>query len=115
MILPDYVKVKSDSMSECWEDFQNAGMLWLVNHILHIFGWAICVERDPETNEFITVFPLRVKFRGFASDIETEGYAKVTNYLKEEIDSLVEETQDNPVKISGTYQTISLQNYDPNT
>ena len=57
-----------------------------------MFGWAICFEID---NEKITdVYPARVKFRGFDNKTMSEGYEKVTEYLKENIDDLLMEAKD---------------------
>ena len=76
-----------------WEEFRNTGLLWWVNTILHMFGWAICVELD-EYNNIKTAYPSRVKYRGFGDKQVTEGYIKVSNYLKENIDELVKEAED---------------------
>ena len=57
-----------------------------------MFGWAICFEID---NEKITdVYPARVKFKGFDNKTTSEGYEKVTEYLKENIDDLLMEAKD---------------------
>lgn len=75
-----------------WEEFREIGLLWFINTILHMFGWAICFEID---NEKITdVYPARVKFRGFDNKTTSEGYEKVTEYLKENIDELLKEAKD---------------------
>ena len=29
-----------------WNEFREVGLLWFVNRILHLFGWAICVDYD---------------------------------------------------------------------
>lgn len=29
-----------------WDEFRATGLLWLVNTILHVFGWAIVVDVD---------------------------------------------------------------------
>ena len=71
-----------------WKEFRENGLLWFINSILHMFGWAIIVVIDKDTNEIKEVFPARVKFRGFSEECNTEGYAKVTNFLKGNIDEL---------------------------
>lgn len=73
-----------------WAEFRNSGLLWFINNILHLFGWAIVVTFDSENGDIVNVYPTRVKFRGFTEDINTEGYAKVSNYLKENIDDLLD-------------------------
>lgn len=74
-----------------WVEFRASGLLWFTNTILHIFGWAIVVTYD-ENNNFITAYPARVKFRGFSEDCNSKGYQKVTQYLKDNINELVKET-----------------------
>lgn len=75
-----------------WKDFKDSGLLWFLNSILHMFGWAIVfVTRG---NEVLDVYPARVKFRGFAEKNNSEGYIKVTEYLKENIDKLLKEAKE---------------------
>lgn len=79
-----------------WKEFKDTGLLWLVNTILHMFGWAIAVEVERNNfNEEKTVdaYPVRTKFRGFGEEINTKGYMKVTKYLKENIDDLIKEVK----------------------
>jgi len=65
-----------------WREFKDSKLLWWVNRSLHLFGWAIVYHESDE--EGITVYPARVKFRGFPEDVESEGFAKLTEYLEEE-------------------------------
>lgn len=76
-----------------WEEFKNIKLLWFINTILHLFGWAIVFETDKETNTS-RCYPARVRFRGFDEATNTEGYIKLSEYLKENIDSLVEESKE---------------------
>lgn len=69
-----------------WSEFRNSGLLWWVNRTLHLFGWALVVEL--EEDKITRVYPARCKFRGFSEEIETEGFARLTQYLKENIDTL---------------------------
>jgi hypothetical protein len=71
-----------------WTEFRNAGLLWFINTTLHMFGWVLVF--NPRTGE---VFPSRCKFRGFSDKINTEGYIKVSEYLKENVDDLVAEAK----------------------
>jgi hypothetical protein len=73
-----------------WEDFRNAGLLWWVNTILHMFGWALTVVMDE--GKVVDAYPARTKFRGFSEKNNTEGYQKVSSYLQKEIDALVRES-----------------------
>lgn len=75
-----------------WEDFRNSGLLWFINTILHLFGWAIAVEVSKE--KIVNVYPVRTIFRGFDEQSNTEGYMKVTEYLKENIDNLIKEVKE---------------------
>ena len=70
-----------------WEEFQNTGLLWLVNTFLHTFGWTLMTQVDDDGN-IIGGVPCRTDFRGFTTDINDEGYLKVTDWLKENIDML---------------------------
>ena len=59
--------------------------------ILHIFGWAIVVEL--EDKKIINAYPARVKFRGFSEENNTEGYRKVSKYMYENINEILEEAE----------------------
>ena len=74
-----------------WKEFQSSGLLWYVNNLLHLLGWAIVFEVNKH-DEITNVYPARVKFRGFDKKSTEEGYVKVTNYLKDNIDKLKKET-----------------------
>lgn len=74
-----------------WEEFRNSGFLWWVNMVLHTFGWAICV--DMEDGKVKDVYPARVKFRGFAEKNNTDGYIKVSQYMKDNAAELLEEAE----------------------
>ena len=75
-----------------WEEFRASGLLWFINTILHMFGYAICLDMDGE--RVTNAYPARVKFRGFAEQNNTDGYIKVTSFLKENIDDLLQETKE---------------------
>lgn len=74
-----------------WEEFRNSGFLWWVNMVLHTFGWAIC--GDMEDGKVKDVYPARVKFRGFAEKNNTNGYIKVSQYMKDNASELLEEAE----------------------
>lgn len=76
-----------------WKEFRDSGMLWWINMILHTFGWAIVAEAD-ENNEISDAYPVRVKFRGFNEENNTEGYQKVSKYLKENSEQLYKESEE---------------------
>ena len=75
-----------------WKEFQQSGLLFLINQLLHFFGWAIVMELD-NNGEIIEAYPSRVKFRGFDGKSVDTGYTKVTKYLKENIDELLNECE----------------------
>ncbi len=75
-----------------WEEFRNSGLLWWVNQQLHIFGWSIVVVM--EDDKILEVYPARVKFRGFDDNNNTQGYIKVSKYMKENADELLKEAEE---------------------
>lgn len=75
-----------------WEEFKESGMLWWINMILHTFGWAIVFEY--ENSKVVNVYPARVKYRGFAEQNNTEGYIKVSQYLKDNVDNILKESME---------------------
>lgn len=75
-----------------WKEFQDSGLFWWINMILHTFGWAIVLELDDDKN-IKSVFPARVKFRGFSEQSNTNGYAKVSKYMKDNSEELFKETE----------------------
>lgn len=74
-----------------WKELKDIGLLWLINSILHLFGWAIAYEY--ENGDIKRVYPVRVKYRGFDEKTNTEGYIKVSDYLRRNIEELYGEAQ----------------------
>ena len=72
-----------------WEEFREVGLLWWVNRIIHIFGWAIVVEIDEA--KVLACYPARVKFRGFDPASESEGFIALTNRMAQDSTQLKEE------------------------
>ena len=75
-----------------WTAFRKTGLLLFINQILHVFGWAIVFEMDGE--EVRSVYPARVRYRGFDSDSVSESYQKITEYLNNNISYLKEEADE---------------------
>ena len=75
-----------------WEEFRNSGLLWWINQQLHIFGWSIVVVM--EDDKILEAYPARVKFRGFDDNNNTQGYIKVSKYMKENADELLKEAEE---------------------
>lgn len=73
-----------------WEEFRACGLLWWVNRVLHVFGWAIVfdVEADGKVNE---VYPARVQFRGFTQEAEVEGHIALSEYVAKNAAELARE------------------------
>ena len=86
--LKEGIEIKEKMVEErTWEEFRAHGL------ILHLFGWAIAYRYEEESGQLKAVFPARVKFRGFTEEITTRGYIRVTEYLKRNIDKLLEEAK----------------------
>lgn len=66
-----------------WQEFQDSKMLWWINRILHTFGWAIVLEFS-DTGIFETAYPAKVAFRGFSTELETEGFNAIDKLFKED-------------------------------
>lgn len=75
-----------------WEEFKVSGMLWWINMILHTFGWAIVFSY--EDDKLVSVYPARVKFRGFDNKLNSKGYEKISLYMHENSEELLKESQD---------------------
>tara|TARA_R110000850_G_scaffold149536_2_gene271920 strand:- start:122 stop:367 length:246 start_codon:yes stop_codon:yes gene_type:complete len=73
-----------------WAEFRGCGLLWVVNRTLHLFGWSIVIEMDGE--DFVSVYPARVKFRGFSEKTEADGFIKVSEYLEKNIAEIKQES-----------------------
>lgn len=77
-----------------WKSFKNIGLLWYINSILHLFGWAIVLEINKTSNgEIISAYPQRVTYRGFSEKDNVDGYIKVSDYLKDNINDLDREAK----------------------
>ena len=76
-----------------WKDFRDSGFLWWINMILHTFGWSIVVVIE-EDGTISDVYPARVKFRGFGEKNNTEGYIKVSQYIKNTANELFKEANE---------------------
>ena len=75
-----------------WEEFRNTGFLWFINRLLHTFGLSIVYKIDE--GKVIDVYPARVKYRGFDEHNESLGFLRVTKYMRDHVDELVEDISD---------------------
>lgn len=71
-----------------WQDLLDSGLLWWINRSLHLFGWAIVVEVQPD-GTVGEVYPAHTRFRGFSTEDEDEGFRKVTAHVRDRADRLV--------------------------
>lgn len=72
-----------------WDEFRHNGLLLFVNQILHIFGWAICVDVDD--NAITRAYPARVKYRGFDNDSVSKCYCDLSKYMMDNAEELYKE------------------------
>ena len=75
------------------KEFQSTGLLLFVNQFLHIFGWVIIVVQDEENSGLSFMYPARTKYRGFKEKYTDEAYKKVSEYMKENSETLVNDTK----------------------
>ena len=68
-------------------------MLWWVNRSLHLLGWAIVVGIN-DKGKIENVYPARVKFRGFSSEVEENGFKALSNLIKKDADALAKEANE---------------------
>lgn len=73
-----------------WKEFQQTGLLWWVNRILHTFGWAITLVEEND-GTISDAYPARCTYRGFTEEAEEKGFKKVAAYLLEEAELLKQE------------------------
>ena len=76
-----------------WSEFRNTGLLLYINQILQVFGWAIVFEVD-ELDNVVSVYPARSKYRGFDNKNVSKSYEKISQYMKDNIDELIVEAND---------------------
>lgn len=84
----------SVNSKEKWKEFKNAGLLWFINTILHVFGYTIKYKVDKETGELLDVFPDRCSYRGFPQESNTRGYINVSQYMKDHAEELLKESKE---------------------
>jgi hypothetical protein len=77
--LPD--NGKNPIVEKTWDEFHNTGLLFLVNSVLHVFGWAIAIARNDQ-GEAVKIFPARTVFRGFSDNVVTQSHIKLADYIK---------------------------------
>lgn len=89
------MNIKRDFKQDEWtkeitgKEFRESGALWFVNQILHLFGMAL--TWNPDTDEIKATI---CRFRGFDEKSITNGYKKLTRYLKNSVKDLEKECDD---------------------
>lgn len=73
-------------------EFRDSKILWFVNRIIHVFGWAIVIELDDDGKE-ISAYPARVTYRGFGEESDRKGYIGLSSYLKDNMEELLKEAK----------------------
>jgi len=81
-----------DSEKRSWSEFREVGLLWYVNRILHLFGWALKFQLV--NGEVVDVYPSKCKFRGFSEEVETTGFKSLTKHLSENMETLLKDIED---------------------
>lgn len=76
-----------------WDEFRATGLLWLVNSLLHTFGWAIVTAYDDETNELIDIYPARTTWRGFTQESDQAGRHKLSLYMRDNAAKIHDEAE----------------------
>ena len=70
-----------------WSEFKESGLLWWINRMLHLFGWAIVIEMDAN-GEINEVYPSHCSFRGFSDDVEDRGFKNLTKHMSDNLDRI---------------------------
>ena len=71
-------------------EFKDSGMLAFANLILHTFGWCIAVEKNEAGSR---MYPARTKFRGIGVEHSRLMYQKISKFMAENGDVLLEESE----------------------
>lgn len=93
MIIEKTLESKEMVVEKTWKEFRESGLLWWINTILHTFGWAIAVKVN-DLEEIVGVYPARVRFRGFGEKQIEEGYVKISKFMVENAEDLLEEAKE---------------------
>jgi hypothetical protein len=89
---PPDTEVNEMITRKSWQSFRDTGLVTFVNSFLHIFGWALVFEADGE--KILSVYPARVKFRGFDDKSTDRAYKKLSKYMEEHASELKAEADE---------------------
>ena len=84
---------RKDVTRKTWAEFRATGLLWWVNRVLHLFGWAIVAEMDDGGN-ITSVWPARVTYRGFGPELETKGHRRLSTWIGQHASEIVAEAME---------------------
>lgn len=77
-----------------WDEFANAGLILIVNQILHIFGIALVRSYDKD-GKFIGVTPNRTKFRGFSEKSTANAYKQIAKFMSLNHEQILKDAEEN--------------------
>ena len=102
-----HLKEKPMIEKSSWQEFSDNGFLWMVNSILHLFGYAIVIEKNKE-GIIVDAYPAHCKFRGFDEKSTTKGYKRLTEYMNNNASILLHDFDDDIKEESD--KTADLEN-----
>ena len=73
-------RIVAMEVREAWEKFRSSGLLWLVNGLLHNFGYVIAYRYDTDDN-LTAVYPMKVNHSSFTESLNREGQVNLSKYL----------------------------------
>jgi hypothetical protein len=79
--LPEIPMAAEDAAK--WKAFQEAGLLWWVNRMLHLFGWVINMAVNSETGDVHRVWVDRCEYTGFSRESEERGFERLKRHMWE--------------------------------
>ena len=82
--------INEQNLEEKWKEFQNAGLLHFVNEFLHIFGYAIIIDKDNH-GKVLDVYPEKVNYTGFSEKSNEEAYIKIADFMKNNANRILKE------------------------
>ena len=85
--------MNEEPIKKSWEEFRLSGMLWFINRIIHIFGWAIVISYD-ENENVVGAYPARVSYRGFDEKTEDQNFFRITKHINDIAPDLLGDVND---------------------
>ena len=79
-----------------WGEFRASGLLWWINSMLHLWGWALVIEMAEDGKTISNVYPAHCKFRGFSEEHNDQGYRRLTHHARDNISRMLEDLPEEP-------------------